>query len=76
MWILAYKEWLLSMENDARWVYDRCDELPEWDESKQEYIFKKQPKRIDPREAKELIKEHGLKCIHKTKEGEKVYAEY
>jgi hypothetical protein len=76
MIILKYLEYLITNPKDAIWVYDRCDELPKWDEAKQDYVFKRPPKRIDPREAKELIKEHGLKCVHKTKEGEKVYAEY
>ena len=73
MWILKYREWLLSAENDARWVYDLCKEMPEWNENKQEYIFKKEPKRIDPREAKEIIKKNKLTKVFENEHG-KVYA--
>ena len=76
MYILKYKEWLLLSREEARWVYDVCDELPVWSDTKKDYVFKKEPKRIDPREAKKLIKEHSLKCIHETEEGEKIYAKY
>ena len=74
MIVLKYKEWLNIPDSDCIWVYDRCEELPTWNEEIQDYIFKKKPKRIDAREAKQLIKEHGLKCVHETEEGEKIYA--
>lgn len=72
--VLKYKEWVITNPEEAIFVYDLCDSLPEWNDKAQDYIFKKKPKRLDPREAKQVIKEHGLKCVHKTKEGEKVYA--
>lgn len=73
MYILKYKEQLILNQGDARWVYDLCNELPEWDALKKDYIFKKEPKRIDPREAKELIKKHDLKCVCNNEYG-RVYA--
>lgn len=63
MVILRYREFLKILPNEAYWVYDVCEELPEWDVVKQEYIFRKKPKRISAQEAKKLIKEHGLVCV-------------
>lgn len=48
---------------ETYWVYDLCEELPTWDEKKQDYVFKKPPKRISPHQAKEIIREEGLKCV-------------
>lgn len=45
------------------WVYDLCEEFPTWNEKKQDYVFKKEPKRISPQRAKQIIKEEGLKCV-------------
>lgn len=74
MFILKYKEWLLSMENDAVWVYDLCKELPRWSRTKKDYIFSREPKRIDAREAKKIIEECGLVCVYTDEEGQKIYA--
>lgn len=63
MVILRFLESLITMPNDAMWVYEMCEEMPEWDVVKQEYIFRKKPKRIDAQTAKKLIKEHGLVCV-------------
>ena len=69
MVILRYLESLITNPNDAVWVYDVCSEMPVWDEEEQDYVFKKTPKRVDPREAKSLIKEHGLKCVCDNEHG-------
>lgn len=69
MIILRYREFLKILPNDAYWVYDMCDEMPEWDVVKQEYIFRKKPKRIDAQTAKKLIREHGLVCVCNNEHG-------
>lgn len=70
MWaILKYKEWGIFAPSEARWVYDLAKVEPVWDEKKEEYIFKKQPKRIDPREAKKTIEEHELSCVYSDEDG-------
>lgn len=70
MWgILKYKEWGIFAPSEARWVYDLIKEEPEWSEKIKDYIFKKRPKRIDPRDAKKIIKEHDLKCVCKNEYG-------
>ena len=74
MFILKYREWLRPLESEAIWVYDLCTELPEWSDFHKEYVFKREPKRIDAREAKILIKENNLKCVHETEDRERVYA--
>lgn len=72
--ILKYKERLLKQHpREAVWVYDLATEMPEWNERKQEYVFKRQPKRIDPREAKQIIADKGLKCVCDNKYG-RIYA--
>ena len=73
MIILKYLECLITSPKEKMWVWDKCDELPWWDEGKKEYVFKKKPKRIDAKEAKELIKEHGLKCVCSNEYG-RIYA--
>lgn len=68
--IIKYKEWLKGRdEGTADWVYDLCSEYPEWDAYKKEYIFKKRPKRLDPREAKEYIRNHGMVCVCNNEDG-------
>jgi hypothetical protein len=71
--IIKYKEWLITAPKDAYWVYDLCNEFPTWDESKQDYVFKKPPKRIDAQTAKQIIKDNSLKCVHNDEDG-RVYA--
>ena len=61
--ILRYKEYLTISPEEAFWVYDLCAEMPEWDVVKQDYNFKKSPKRIDAQKAKEIIKKEGLVCV-------------
>jgi hypothetical protein len=63
MVILKYKESLKILPNEVFWVYDMCEEMPEWDTVKQEYVFRKKPKRIDARTAKEIIRKEGLVCV-------------
>lgn len=72
MVILKYKESLITSPRDAYWVYDVCAELPEWSEVTQDYIFRRKPKRVSAKEAKELIKEHGLVCVCNNEFG-KIY---
>ena len=69
MIILKYLEYLITTPNSAMWVYDRCEALPTWCPKKQDYVFTRKPKRIDPREAKELIEKHELKCVYKDDNG-------
>lgn len=73
MIVLRYLEGLITAPNDKKWVYDKCEEWPIWSDIKQDYVFKKAPKRIDAREAKELIKEHDLKCVCNNEYG-RIYA--
>lgn len=70
MVILKYKEYLLTQHpREAIWVYDLCTELPEWDAKKEEYVFRKKPKRIDARDARRIIAENGLVCVCNNKYG-------
>lgn len=71
--IIKYKEWLITAPKDAYWVYDLCDDFPIWDEKKQDYVFKKTPKRISPQQAKEIIRKKRLKCISNDEHG-RIYA--
>lgn len=71
--ILRYKEWLTISPEDSYWVYDLCTEMPEWDSTKQEYVFRKSPKRIDAQKAKEIIKREGLMCVCNNEYG-RIYA--
>jgi hypothetical protein len=73
MVILKYLEWLITKPNETFWVYDLCKEMPTWDEKKQEYVFKKEPKRIDAQKAREIISKEGLKCVCKNEHG-RIYA--
>jgi hypothetical protein len=73
MIILKYKEWVITNPKDAIWVYDCCEELPKWDETKHDYVFKRQPKRIDAQKAREIISKEGLKCVCKNEHG-RIYA--
>lgn len=70
MVILKYKEWLLVAPKEKMWTYELCQEMPVWDEKKQDYLTRRKPRTLDPREAKKLIEEHSLKCVHKNKYGE------
>ena len=69
MVILRYKEYLVVSPNEAFWVYDMCEEMPEWDAVQQEYVFRKRPKRITAQKAREIIKEHGLTCVCNNEHG-------
>ena len=71
--ILRYKEWLTISPEDSYWVYDLCDEMPEWEDGQKEYVFAKQPKRINAREAKKIIKEEDLTCLCNNSYG-RIYA--
>lgn len=74
MTILRFKEWVIG-SSICEWVYESYEEPPVWDEDKQEYIFEKQPKRIkSQKEARQIIKDNNLKCVHTDEEGQKVYA--
>lgn len=73
MIILRYKEWLTILPNEVFWVYDMCEDFPKWDTVKQEYVFEKNPKRISPQKAREIIKEHGLTCVCNNEHG-RIYA--
>lgn len=74
MVILRYKEWVIG-SSIYEWVYDSYEEPPTWDEERQEYVFEKEPKRIkSQKEARGLIKENNLKCVHTDEEGQKAYA--
>lgn len=64
---------MISRPKEAIWVYDLEPQMPKWDKHKQDYIPNKKTKRLDPREAKRLIKENNLKCIHSCDDG-KIYA--
>lgn len=61
------------MPSEAYWVYDMCEEMPEWDMVKQDYIFKRKPKRITAQRAKDVIKEYGLTCVCNNEYG-RIYA--
>lgn len=67
--VLRYKEYLTISPEEAYWVYDLCSEMPEWDAVKQDYIFRKLPKRIDAQRAKEIIKKEGLVCVCNNEHG-------
>ena len=67
--IIRYKEWLITAPKDAYWVYDLCNEFPTWDEDKQDYVFKKEPKRISAQKAREIIKKEGLVCVSDNEYG-------
>lgn len=71
MVILKYKEHLLTSPKEAMWVYDLCPQMPEWDEKAKDYVCKKE-KRIDAVDARRIIKENGLKCVHSDENG-KIY---
>lgn len=71
--VLKYKEWLATSPEDTFWVYDLCFEMPEWSDIKQEYLFRKKPKRIDAQRAREIIRDEGLVCVCNNDEG-KIYA--
>ena len=71
--IIRYKEWLITAPKDAYWVYDLCDEMPEWDSVEQDYVFRKKPKRIDSRKAKDIIQKEGLVCVCDNEDG-RIYA--
>lgn len=68
--ILKYKEWAVGTHpKEARWVYDLTNETPTWNERKEEYVFKKEPQRLDPREAKKLMQEHKMECVYSDANG-------
>ena len=69
MIVHKYKEWLISKPKEAYWVWDTYKEFPTWNERKQDYVFKKEPKRISAKEAKELIKKHGLVKVYSDEDG-------
>lgn len=71
--ILRYKEWLNIAPEETYWVYDLCAEMPEWDASKKDYVFKKAPKRIEAQRAREIIKKEGLVCVFNNEHG-RIYA--
>ena len=71
--ILKYKEWLAILPNEAFWVYDLCEFMPKYDKIKKVARFEKQPKRIDAREARRIIREEGLSCVCDNEYG-KIYA--
>lgn len=71
--ILKYKESLIISPEEAFWVYDLCEGFPTWDETKQEYVFKRSPKRISAKKAKEIIKLEGLHCVANNEHG-RIYA--
>lgn len=71
--ILKYKEWLTISPDEARWVYDLCISMPKYDKIKKVARFEKQPKRIDAREARRIIREEGLSCVCDNEYG-KIYA--
>ena len=73
MIILKYLENLITNPKDAYWVYDMCEDFPKWDIVKQDYVFEKNPKRISPQKAREMIKEHGLTCVCNNEHG-RIYA--
>lgn len=53
-------------------MYEVIDDWPEWDDKKQDYVFEKKPKRISAREAREIIRDNGLRCVCQNEEG-KIY---
>lgn len=71
--IIKYKEWLAVSPQETFWVYDLCEEFPTWDEKKQDYVFRKSPKRIDAKKAKEIIRNEGLVCVCNNEHG-RIYA--
>lgn len=73
MIILKYLEYLITNPKEAYWVYDLCNEFPTWNEVKQDYVFKKKPKRISAQKAREIIKENGLTCVCNNEYG-RIYA--
>lgn len=54
-------------------MYEVIDAFPKWDDEKQDYVFKKKPKRITAQEAREIIRDNGLHCVCQNEEG-KIYA--
>lgn len=58
---------------ETYWVYDLCDEMPEWDSVEQDYVFRKKPKRIDAKRAREVIKKERLICVYDDKEYGRIY---
>lgn len=73
MVVLKYREWLTVMPSEVYWVYDVCEEMPEWDVVKQKYTFRKRPRRVTPQMARDVIKEHGLSCVCNNEYG-RIYA--
>lgn len=71
--VLRYKEFLTISPEEAYWVYDLCAEMPEWDSIKQDYVFRKSPKRISAQRAKQIIKDEGLICVCNNEHG-RIYA--
>lgn len=69
MVVLVFLEWLKTDPTVSEWVYEVCDEMPIWDVVKRDYVFKHRPKRITADKAKEIIEEHGLKCVCNNKHG-------
>jgi hypothetical protein len=69
MVVFKIKEWLTIDPKTKFWVYEVSEEYPVWNEQKQDYIFKKAPKRIDSRTAKKIIKENHLQCVYKDEDG-------
>lgn len=72
MIVLKIKEWLITDKKEKLFVYEVIDDWPEWDDKKQDYVFKKKPKRISAREAREIIRDNGLHCVCQNEEG-KIY---
>ena len=75
MIILRYLEGLITTPKEKVWVFDKCEDFPVWDETKLDYVFSSQPKRISAKEARELIKKHNLNCVCSNKYGE-IYVEH
>lgn len=71
--ILKYLEWLETNPTETYWVYDLCKEFPTWDEDKEDYVFKRNPKRISAQKAREIIRKEGLQCVADNKYG-RIYA--
>lgn len=73
MIVLKIKEWLITQPQQKLFVYEVIDAFPKWDDEKQDYVFKKKPKRITAQEAREIIRDNGLHCVCQNEEG-KIYA--
>lgn len=67
--VLKYLEYLEVSPLETYWVYDLCPEMPHWDEEKKDYVCSKKIKRVEAREAREVIKKEGLKCVCNNEHG-------